>query len=130
MSITVTILTGLHAGESALISDNFNPTELLGIFAQNDIHWDIDCSHATNEEFSRWGRSDLVARILAALYHGRWIRFQDKSWTARHKTDKEIKRIVGEIENALSHCGMNIYMEQDSEQGVTIGTYRTDHSVQ
>jgi hypothetical protein len=145
MSISVTLLTGEHAGETRVIptqsaehsatqtssnsAEMANPLTMLGGFAKSNIRWEIDFDNATQSEQTEWSRADLVGRVLAALYTNRWVAFQGKSWDAKDKTKEEIEQIIGEIDDALSESGMMIFVDIDDDNGVWIGTRGRAHKV-
>ena len=123
MSISVTVLTGQYAGKTAIMPDNIKPLRLLVRFAKQDVRWGIDYTKATTEEAQEWSRADMAARIIAALSHGRIVRFLYYEWAPTNLD--EINKAVEEIEDAIGHSGTNVYVETDDETGVTIGVYRT-----
>jgi hypothetical protein len=118
MTISITILTGEYAGRTAVMPSDINPVELLGKFAKEDIKWEIGYDDATAEEMVDSRRADMVARILAALYHKRSVKFEDMEW--KPVSPEQITRAVGEIEDAIVYSGMNFYIERDNEEGVTL----------
>jgi hypothetical protein len=108
------------------------PRQLLGELAAADIRWRVDYSQATSDEVFVWGREDLVARIVAALFHNRTVRFEDpggaRIW--RTKSKKKATRLAGEIEDTLVNSGMNIYLKIDDEKGVVIGVAGPENPIQ
>jgi hypothetical protein len=128
MSILVSILTGKYAGRTATMPDDVNPAELLGGLAKVDIKWKIDYEEADYNEMIEWGKADMVARIIAALTHGRIVRFQDTEWES--VSINESTKSVWEIEKAIVCAGMHVYVDVDDEKGVTITGYSPERKIQ
>jgi hypothetical protein len=126
--ITITALSGPYAGEVREVSEGFDPRALLTEFASHDWKWRVDYSRATERETLLWGRADMVARIIAALLHGRTVTFDGATYRA-DRID-EIERVVGEVEDAIAESGYMVRVERDDEEGVVIGTGGTEHMVQ
>jgi hypothetical protein len=133
MTISVTVLTGQSAGKTAVMPDNVDPLALLVAFAKEDVHWEVNWTEATPSELTEWARADVVGRILAALYHGRYVRFELPVGTREWRLDNppgltipvhgdEARQVVGEIEDLISVSGNNVHVLEDSDKGVTIGT--------
>jgi hypothetical protein len=142
MTISVIVLTGQYAGETKVMPENLSALELLGCFANEDIKWEIDFEEATVNETLEWSRADMVSRILAALFHGRQVRFEHAASTRQWRLEdcstaltlpvsgNEAVQVVGEIHDAISDSGMNVYIAVDDDTGVTIGTHGTEHKLQ
>jgi hypothetical protein len=131
MTISVTVLTGRHAGKTGVMPDNVDPLALLGGFAKEDIRWELNWTDATHSERMEWGRADMVGRILAALYHGRYVRFELPTDTREWRLDNppaltfpvssnEAAQVVGEIEDTIAYSGRYVTVGKDDEAGVTI----------
>jgi hypothetical protein len=134
MTVTVTVLTGESAGKTAAMPDNVDPLALLVAFAKEDVRWEVNWTEATHSELTEWTRADLVGRILAALHHGRYVRFElptgIREWRLYNPLeltppvhDDEARQAVGEIEDLISDGGWDVYVLDDTDKGVIIGTH-------
>jgi hypothetical protein len=129
MSIAVKLLSGEHAGKTAVMPGSVNPMELLGGLGRAGTKWVVDFTNATSDEALDWGGADMMGRVLAALSHGRRVRFQDDVWNPVQ--DSEIlTKAVGEIQDAIASSGMTVCVDIDDDSGVTIGVQGSEHEVQ
>jgi hypothetical protein len=130
--ITVMILTGPHAGKRRVMPAETNPFDLVMEFAVDDFRWQIDYAATTAAETLDWGRADMVGRILAALYHGRSVRFEDPSGPREWQSASpgEAHRMAGEIDDAISDSGYNVYVAADGEQSVVISVAGRENPLQ
>ena len=126
--IKVTALSGPHAGKKRVVPEGFDPMGLLTEFASKDRKWSVDFSQATQSELFEWGRADMVARILAALQHGRSVQFQDTEYRVERLED--LPHVAGEVEDAIAYSGLMVKVESDDSDGVTIGVGSTEHPMQ
>lgn len=125
--ITIAALSGPHAGKVREVPEGFDPMALLREFAGHDWKWQVEFSAATERETFLWARADVVARIMAALLHGRSVSFDGTTYRAERIEDLE--RVVGEVEDAIVDSGYMVRVERDDDEGVVIGTGDTEHSV-
>ena len=126
--ITVKALSGPHAGKDRVVPEGFDPMGLLTEFASKDWKWSVDFTQATQSELFEWGRADMVARVLAALKHGRSVWFQDTEY--RVERPEDLSHIAGEVEDAIAYSGLMVKVESDDENGVIIGIGGTEHPMQ
>jgi hypothetical protein len=126
--IKLTAVTGPYAGQVREPDEEVDPFVLLCEFARHDWKWHVDHYDATEGEALRWGQADMVARILAALTHGRAVFFGGAEYrvTAPH----ELAGKVGEVEDAIAYSGLMVTVVRDDEHGVVIGARGTEHPVQ
>lgn len=126
--ITMTALSGSHAGKVREVPEGFDPRGLLTEFAGHDWKWRVDYSAATHGELLEWGRADMVARILAAVLHSRTVTFDGTTYYAERLEDLE--RVIGEVEDAIADSGYMVRVKRDDDEGVVIGTGGTEHPMQ
>jgi len=126
--ITVKALSGPHAGKYRVVPEGFDPMGLLTEFASKDWKWSVDFTQATQTELFEWGRADMVARVLAALKHGRSVQFQDTEY--RVERPEDLSHVAGEVEDAIAYSGLMVKVESDDENGVIIGIGGTEHPMQ
>lgn len=126
--IKLTAVTGPHAGKVREVPEEYDPQALLREFARHDWKWQVYFSEATENETLLWGRADMVARILAALTHGRSVFFEGAEYRVTASHDLAAK--VGEVEDAIAYSGLMVTVVRDDDKGVFIGTVGTEHSVQ
>ncbi len=126
--IKITALSGPHAGKVRVVPEGFDPMGLLTEFASKDWKWSVDFSQTTQSELLEWGRADMVARILAALQHGRSVWFQDAEYRVEKLED--LPRVAGEVEDAIAYSGLMVKVESDNKSGVTIGAGGTENLIQ
>ena len=126
--IKVAVLSGPHIGKERVVPEGFDPIGLLTEFASKDWKWSVDFTQATQSELLDWGRADMVARILAALQHGRSVRFQDTEYRVEKLED--LPRVAGEVEDAIAYSGLMVKVESNNDEGVTIGIGGTEHPMQ
>jgi hypothetical protein len=126
--IKVAVLSGPHIGKERVVPEGFDPIGLLTEFASKDWKWSVDFTQATQSELLDWGRADMVARILAALQHGRSVWFQDKEYRVEKLED--LPRVAGEVEDAIAYSGLMVKVESNNDEGVTIGIGGTEHPMQ
>jgi hypothetical protein len=126
--IKVRSLSGPHTGKERVVSEDTDSLGLLAGFASKDWKWSVDFSRATQAELLDWGRADMVARIVAALQHGRSVWFQDAEY--RVERPEDLPRVAGLVEDAIAFSGFMVLVESDDYTGVTIGIGGTEHPVQ
>lgn len=126
--IKIAVLSGPHAGKERVVPEGLEPMGLLTEFASRDWKWSVDFSKATQSELLDWGRADMVARILAALQHGRSVWFQGAEYRVEELAD--LPRVAGEVEDAIAYSGLMVKVESDDENGVTIGVGGTENLIQ
>lgn len=126
--IKITALSSPHSGKTRVVPADVDAMELLTQFAKADWRWSIDFSNASEQEVFEWGRADMVARILAALLHGRSIWFLGKEYFAQNQAD--LPKVIGAVEDAIAYSGLMVQVKSDDENGVIIGTGGTEHPVQ
>lgn len=119
--VKLTILTGPKEGQSRFVhSRQVEPMGLLQSIVNKGWEWKLDYSDADPSESFFWIRADMVVRIIRALRAGRSVFFLEQEYRFQEGGDPE--KVVGEIEDAISESGFNVYVETDNEQGVRIGT--------
>jgi len=128
--ITITALTGPYAGKVREVTEEMgiDPMALLREFAGHDWKWWVDFSRATEREAFLWGRADMVARIMAALAHGRSVTFAGAVY--RVDNPDALLTVAGAVEDAVVESGYNVRVESDDAHGVMIGTGGTEYKVQ
>jgi hypothetical protein len=126
--IKITALSGPHVGKERVVPEGFDPMGLLTEFASKDWKWSVDFSRATQAELFDWGRADMVARILAALQHGRSVWFQDVEYRVEKLED--LPHVAGEVEDTIAYSGLMVKVESDDSDGVAIGVGGTEHPIQ
>jgi hypothetical protein len=126
--VKVTVLTGQYAGRTRSVDETVDPVRLLKELVFQGWGWSIDLSDATEQEFFLWVRADMAMRIVGALMRGRVVTFAGTLYWA--KSQEDIERVVGEVEDAISNSGYNVFVESDDEIGVTIGIHSTENMVQ
>jgi hypothetical protein len=126
--IKITALSGPHAGKDRVVPEGFDPMGLLTEFSSRDWKWSVDFSQATQSELFDWGRADMVARILAALQHGRSVWFQGTEY--RVERTEDLPHVAGEVEDAIAYSGLMVKVESDNDDGVSIGIGGTEFPMQ
>lgn len=126
--IKLQALSGPYTGSVREVPNGMPPMNLLTEFASNDWKWSVDFSQATQSELLDWRRAEMVARILAALQHGRSVWFQDTEYRVEELED--LLRIAGDIEDAIAYSGLMVQVESDNENGVVIGDGGTESPIQ
>jgi hypothetical protein len=128
----IAVLSGPHVGKTREVPMEFNPMDLLGEFAKQDWHWEIDWSSARDDqEAYDWARADFVNRIARALSHGRPVQSMGFKWQCALPLDQdEFRRVMGEVDDAVGDSGYHVFIQRDDDTGVTIGTGPPEHPVQ
>lgn len=120
--IKIKILTGSYAGQERVVPDSIDPQELLMQLAGQGWRWEIEWPAANDREAAIWARADMASKIISALFYGRFVHFMGFEWRVPAGADRnEAHRIVGEVEDAISNSGANVFVESDTDEGVTIG---------
>ena len=115
----VTIRSGPYAGRTREIPPGIDPMDLLTEMARANFRWEVHYLGESPEAVLRWGRADLVARVLGALWHGRPVWFLGVEYRARTRAD--VPGVAGAIEDAIVNSGLYVTVESDDGTGVRIG---------
>lgn len=119
--IKLTIVTGPRADQTQIAEGptmrGHPPEAVFGIFLQNEWHWVVDYSQATDEEAFIWFRQDLTCRMVLALKEGRPVHFQGETFTVFSEAE------VGRLEDTIANSGFNVTIDRDDEEGLWIGVW-------
>lgn len=127
--IKMAMLTGPYAGQTRDVSAaDVGPEKLLGDCLKKGWEWDIDYSAATQVEAIEWFRHDLSCRVIRALHKGLPVRFLEKTYVLKNPKNRgELKKVAGQVEDAIVRSSFLVSLEYDDERGVRISTHGHEH---
>jgi len=102
------------------------PLDLTISLARERISWALDLSQADPIQTLEWVRADMAGRIIAALMHGRPVRFNQRTFMVTNPT--QLEEVMGQVEDTISESGFNVFVESDDESGVSIGIHSKEAS--
>lgn len=120
--VKLKLLTGPEQTGEEITQTGEDPSSLLIQMGRQNLQWEIDLSHASEEEMLEWGRADLTGRIVRALSHGRAV------WFLGHEFRGFNEETLTVLEETISSSGLHVAVENDDEQGLVIGTLDTRRS--